>query len=61
MTGVRVVDVENVPVNVKPAAIEFAGNYALKIRWDDGHDTGLYTWDYLGQLAGDERVSRSPA
>lgn len=27
--------------------IEGAGNYALKISFDDGHDTGLYTWEYL--------------
>ena len=27
--------------------IEPAGNYALKITFDDGHDSGLYTWDYL--------------
>ena len=26
------------------------GSYALKIIFDDGHDTGLYTWDYLQQL-----------
>ena len=31
-------------------AIEPVGNYALKIRFDDGHDTGLYTWDYLHEL-----------
>lgn len=23
------------------------GNYALQPVWDDGHDTGIYTWDYL--------------
>lgn len=23
------------------------GNYALQPRWDDGHDTGIYTWEYL--------------
>ena len=28
-----------------------AGNYALKLTFDDGHDSGLYTWDYLYQLA----------
>ena len=56
MTGERVVDVEGVPENVKPAALEFAGNYALKVHWSDGHDTGLYTWDYLQSLAADERV-----
>ncbi|WP_191602164.1 gamma-butyrobetaine hydroxylase-like domain-containing protein [Marinomonas algicola] len=27
--------------------VEGAGNYALKISFDDGHDTGLYSWDYL--------------
>jgi DUF971 family protein len=27
------------------------GNYAIKIVFDDGHDTGLYTWDYLRKLA----------
>jgi len=27
-----------------------AGNYAIKIHFDDGHNTGLYTWDYLHGL-----------
>lgn len=31
-------------------SLEPVGNYALKIRFDDGHDTGLYTWDYLHEL-----------
>jgi phosphoribosylformimino-5-aminoimidazole carboxamide ribotide isomerase len=26
------------------------GQYALKITFDDGHDTGLYTWEYLHEL-----------
>ncbi len=30
--------------------VEPAGNYALKIIFDDGHDSGLYTWDYLYDL-----------
>lgn len=24
-----------------------SGNYAIKIHFDDGHDSGLFTWDYL--------------
>jgi DUF971 family protein len=32
-------------------AIEISGNYALKITFDDGHDSGLFTWDYLYELA----------
>lgn len=31
-------------------ALEPVGNYAIRIRFDDGHDTGLYTWKYLYEL-----------
>jgi DUF971 family protein len=31
-------------------ALEPVGNYAVRIRFDDGHDTGLFTWDYLHEL-----------
>lgn len=31
-------------------ALEPTGNYALKIHFDDGHDSGLFTWDYLYAL-----------
>lgn len=31
--------------------VEPVGNYALKISFDDGHDSGLYTWAYLYDLA----------
>ena len=27
------------------------GNYAIKIKFSDGHDTGLFSWDYLHHLA----------
>lgn len=30
--------------------IEPQGNYAIKLLFDDEHDTGLYTWDYLYEL-----------
>ena len=28
------------------------GNYAIGIRWGDGHDTGIFTFEYLRQLGG---------
>ncbi|MCB1856003.1 MAG: DUF971 domain-containing protein [Halieaceae bacterium] len=31
-------------------AIKPVGHYALQLVFDDGHDTGLYAWDYLYQL-----------
>ncbi len=35
-------------VNIRE--IEPMGNYAVKLVFDDGHNTGLYTWDYLYEL-----------
>ncbi|MDX2160321.1 MAG: DUF971 domain-containing protein [bacterium] len=31
-------------------SIDMVGNYALLPTWDDGHHTGIYTWDYLRRL-----------
>jgi len=39
------------------AAIEPVGQYAVKLVFDDGHDTGLYTWKYLYEL-GRERTQK---
>jgi DUF971 family protein len=30
--------------------VEPVGNYAVKLEFDDGHNTGLYSWDYLYEL-----------
>lgn len=38
-------------------AIEPVGSYALRLVFDDLHDTGLYSWDYLRRLA-EEREER---
>jgi DUF971 family protein len=32
------------------------GNYAVRIRFDDGHDTGLFSWDYLHELGREQRA-----
>lgn len=29
---------------------ELVGNYAIRIRFSDGHDTGLFSWDYLRRI-----------
>ena len=39
------------------ARIEPVGNYAVRIVFDDGHDTGIFTWHYLHEL-GHERDQR---
>jgi DUF971 family protein len=34
-------------------ALEKAGNYALQIVFSDGHDSGIYSWEYLRSLGQD--------
>ena len=36
--------------NVKIKTMQPVGKYATKIAFDDGHDTGLYSWSYLLEL-----------
>jgi len=36
--------------DVMITAVEPVGNYAVKLVFDDGHDSGLYSWDYLHEL-----------
>jgi DUF971 family protein len=49
--GQEVLQVGKEDVNI--TAIEPVGNYAVKLVFSDGHDTGLYSWDYLYNLARD--------
>jgi DUF971 family protein len=37
-------------INVAITAIQPVGNYAIQLVFSDGHDTGLYSWDYLYEL-----------
>jgi DUF971 family protein len=43
--------------NVGIASLDPIGHYAIRIHFDDGHDTGIYTWEYLMQL-GQEHDTR---
>lgn len=36
---------------VRVVGIEPVGNYAVRLKFDDGHDTGLYSWPVLHELA----------
>ena len=46
--GQEVLQIGKEDVNI--SAIEPVGNYAVKLAFSDGHDTGLYSWDYLHYL-----------
>jgi DUF971 family protein len=40
--------------NVSIMKIDPVGNYAVRITFDDMHDTGIFTWDYLHRLGHDK-------
>ncbi len=40
--------------DVRITAIATVGNYAIKPSFDDGHDTGIFSWEYLRDLAANE-------
>jgi DUF971 family protein len=42
---------------VKVLAVEPVGNYAVRLRFDDGHDTGLYSWPVLRELGEDQAAN----
>lgn len=35
--------------------IEPVGNYAVKLHFEDGHNTGIFSWDYLRRIDPEER------
>lgn len=40
--------------NVQIISVQPTGNYAVRIGFDDFHDTGIFTWNYLHQLGHDK-------
>jgi DUF971 family protein len=51
-TGVLVTGKERVGIS----AVEPVGHYAVRLLFDDGHDTGLYTWKYLYELGSQQEA-----
>jgi DUF971 family protein len=38
--------------NTQLVGVDYVGNYAIQPRWGDSHSAGLFTWNYLRELAG---------
>ena len=43
-------------LNVRLERVETVGNYAIKLIFDDGHDSGIYTWRYLYELCTNQQT-----
>ena len=57
MTGERILKPDMVRADVYPMAIHYVGRYALQFVWSDGHETGIYPFEYLRQLDAEQRDS----
>jgi ATP-binding protein involved in chromosome partitioning len=51
-SGRATLDPASVPADVRPLRIRSVGRYAIQIDWSDGHDSGIYPFRRLRQLAG---------
>lgn len=50
MTGERMLTPGMIPEGIHPTAIHYVGRYAIQFVWSDGHETGIYPFDYLRRL-----------
>lgn len=50
MTGRPLLDPARVPEDVAPLAVELVGGYGIRVRWSDGHSTGIYTFELLRSI-----------
>ncbi|MFY9779005.1 MAG: P-loop NTPase [Candidatus Baltobacteraceae bacterium] len=51
MSGRPLLDPKSVRQDVAPRTIRSVGNYAIAIDWNDGHNTGIYSFEHLQALA----------
>ena len=49
-TGERKIVHGSIPSSIERANVTAVGNYALGFAWSDGHDSGIYTFEYLRKL-----------
>jgi DUF971 family protein len=44
---------------VRPVEITPVGKYAMKFKWSDGHESGIYSWEYLRRVCQCEACSKN--
>ncbi len=54
-TGEKKLDAASVPKDIEPESFEMLGNYALHIRWNDGHGSGIFPFKLIKELARETR------
>ena len=50
-SGARILDPTTIRPDLKLEGMDPIGNYAVRLTWNDGHSSGLYTWEAFRLLA----------
>ena len=57
LTGQPLLDPNTIPADIRAVSVALVGTYAIRIDWSDGHDTGIYSYDYLLSICPCERCA----
>lgn len=50
LSGIPRLNPAEIPDDIQPVQIQSVGRYGIKIDWDDGHNTGIYGFQYLRKI-----------
>ena len=54
-SGEKMLDESRIPKDIRPLRLFAVGKYAMGVHWSDGHQTGIFSYDYLKKLDGKGR------
>jgi ATP-binding protein involved in chromosome partitioning len=50
ISGAKILDPKKIPADIFIRRCEYVGNYAIRITWSDGHDSGIFSFRFLREL-----------
>ena len=57
-SGAKRLDPSQIRPDIQPVKVESVGRYGMKIDWNDGHNTGIYGFDYLRKICPCEKCKK---
>ena len=57
MTGRKTLDPKSIPADIHIGKAEYVGHYGIRINWSDGHNTGIYSFAFLREMADDPNLA----
>lgn len=49
-SGKRMITLDKIPTNICSLATSPVGNYAIRLKWSDRHETGIYSFEFLRSI-----------